>query len=297
MFFKHLSVPLMAAVLGLSFAFLATELRAEPDAEPTPRIATLDWTIAETLMGLGIAPQAVAQIAAYHEWVGKPGLPDDVIDLGLRSQPNLELLASLQPDLILISPMFSNIAPRLSRIAAVETLALYTPGSDTWEQMLQLTRDTAVLAGNPQAGQNLVERTEAAMVGFREQLPSETEPLLIVQFMDARHVRVFGENGLYQAVLDRLGLDNAWTGETNSWGFSLVGLEDLLGIEGQLVVVEPSPLGVNEGLADNGLWQALPDVHDDSVLSLPPVWSFGALPSALRFADALTSALVTKHDH
>lgn len=296
MFIKHLSAPLTTAVLGLSLILVAVQVRAEPTSAPAPRIATLDWTIAETLMGLGIAPQAVAQIAAYHEWVGQPELPDRVIDLGLRTQPNIELLAELQPDVILISPMFSNIAPRLSRIAAVETLELYTPGSDTWEQMIQLTLDTATLAGNPRTGHKLVERTEAAMVSFRQQLPSETEPLLIVQFMDARHVRVFGENGLYHAVLDQLGLDNAWTGETNSWGFSLLGLEDLLGVKGQLVVVEPSPLGVEKGLADNGLWQALPDVRDDSVLSLPPVWSFGALPSALRFADALTSALVAKHD-
>src|SRR5690606_21909763 len=118
---------------------------------------------------------------AYHEWVGQPELPDRVIDLGLRTQPNIELLAELQPDVILISPMFSNIAPRLSRIAAVETLELYTPGSDTWEQMIQLTLDTATLAGNPRTGHKLVERTEAAMVSFRQQLPSETEPLLIVQ--------------------------------------------------------------------------------------------------------------------
>lgn len=297
MFFKHLSVLLTTVVVGLSISLPAKQASAEPGPETAPRIATLDWTIAETLVGLGMAPQAVAQIAAYREWVAQPPLPDTVIDLGLRTQPNLELLADLQPDLILISPMFSNIAPRLSQIARVETLELYTPGSDAWEQMIHLTQDTARLAGNPRAGHRLVDTTESAMRGFRERIPANTKPLLIVQFMDARHVRVFGKNGLYHAVLDQLGLDNAWTRTTNSWGFSLVGLEELLGIEGQLVVIEPSPLGVEKGLANNGLWQALPDVRHDSVISLPPVWSFGALPSALRFADLLTSALAAEHEH
>ncbi len=296
MILKHLSATLSTALMGLSLALITTSAHAQLPAENPPRIATLDWTIAETLMGIGIAPQAVAQIAAYREWVAEPSLPDSVIDLGLRTQPNLELLADLQPDLILISPMFSNLGPRLSRIAEVKTLALYTPGSNAWRQIIDITRDTAALARNPEAGETLITRSEAAMAKFRERLPLKSEPVLIVQFMDARHVRVFGRNGLYHAVLDQLGLKNAWPGETNSWGFSLVGLEELLGIEGQLIVVEPSPLGVEKGLVGNGLWQALPDVREGKVITLAPVWSFGALPSAIRFADSLTSALVAKHD-
>lgn len=291
MLFKHLPVLLKGIVTSLTIILLA----GHASAEPYPRVATLDWTIAETLMGMGVEPQAVAQLSAYHDWVAEPAMPATVIDLGLRTQPNLELLADLQPDVILISQMFSNIAPRLSQVAPVEMLELYIPGNDTWTQMLQLTRDAARLAGQPQAGQRLIDKTESAMLEYRQQLPAQTEPLLIVQFIDARHVRVFGENGLYQAVLDQLGLENAWSGKTNSWGFALVGLEELLGIEGQLVVVEPAPLGVEEQLADSGLWRALPDVREDNVITLPPVWSFGALPSALRFADTLTTALVAHH--
>jgi ferric hydroxamate transport system substrate-binding protein len=109
--------------------------------------------------------------------------------------------------------------------------------------------------------------------------------------MDERHVRVFGENGLFQAVLERLGLENAWQGDTNVWGFSLVGLEALIEREARLVVVEPYPTGVEEKLARSALWQRLPSVRDDSLITLPPVWSFGALPSARRFAELLVAAL------
>jgi len=288
---KHLTVLLQSIAISLCIASGA----AQASAEPERRVVTLDWTIAETLMGMGIKPQAVAQLSAYHDWVAEPALPASVIDLGLRTQPNLELLADLEPDVILISQMFSNIAPRLSRVAPVEMLQLYVPGTDTWTQMLQLTRDAARLVGQPQAGERLIDRTEAAMRAYRQQLPAQTKALLIVQFIDARHVRVFGANGLYHAVLEQLDLENAWQGETNSWGFSLVGLEELLGVDGQLIVVEPAPLGVEAQLADSGLWQALPEVREKSVITLPPVWSFGALPSALRFADTLTTALVDRH--
>ncbi|MGM0913097.1 MAG: hypothetical protein ACQEXC_05110 [Pseudomonadota bacterium] len=70
-----------------------------------------------------------------------------------------------------------------------------------------------------------------------------------------------------------------------------MGLEQLTGREARLVVVEPYPLGVEAALADSGLWQQQPSVRDDSLITLPPVWSFGALPSAQRFADHLVAAL------
>ncbi|WP_104205379.1 iron-siderophore ABC transporter substrate-binding protein [Billgrantia saliphila] len=254
-------------------------------------LVTLDWTLAETLVALDAPPRAVAQVDDYHTWVQAPPLPDTVIDLGLRSQPNLERLASLAPDRILISPMFANLAPRLQRIAPVDLLTLYTPGRDNWQEMLELTRRLGELANRPEAAERLIADTEARLETLRQRLPATPSPLLVVQFMDARHVRVFGGNGLFQAVLERLGVENAWQGNTNAWGFSLVPLERLVSIDARLVVVEPFPIGVEEQLADSGLWQYQPSVRDGSWVALPPVWSFGALPSAQRFAELIVTAL------
>ncbi len=49
--------------------------------------------------------------------------------------------------------------------------------------------------------------------------------------------------------------------------------------------------GVEEQLEGSGLWQHLPSIQNGNLLRLPPVWSFGALPSAQRFARELTTAL------
>lgn len=272
----------------LATLLLSAPLAAESDP---PSIVTLDWTQAETLTALGIDPLGVAQIDAYHDWVGEPRLPESTVDLGLRSQPNLELLASISPDHILISPMFANLAPRLSRIAPVENLALYTPQGDTWRQIRELTREIGALVDRTDAAERLIETTENRLENLKSRLPDDPAPLLLVQFMDARHVRVFGANGLYQAVLERLGLTNAWTGTTNAWGFSLVGIEQLVGIEARLVVVEPYPAGVEAELRQSGLWQQQTSVRDNTLITLPPVWSFGALPSARRFGELLVTAL------
>ncbi|WP_324254683.1 ABC transporter substrate-binding protein [Halomonas sp. KAO] len=276
---------------GLVAALIAAAAPAD-----TPRLATLDWTLAETLVALGAPPGAVAQVEAYHAWVGEPVLPDATVDLGLRSQPNLELLASLAPERILISSMFANLAPRLERIAPVETLPLYRPGRDTWTEMRELTRSLGHLVDRPAAATRLIEETEARLDALRQRVDDTTPPLVVIQFMDSRHVRVFGENGLYQAVLDRLALDNAWQGPTNTWGFSLVGIEALSGLDARLVVVEPYPAGVRERLDDGGLWDHLIEASRRVPIVLPPTWSFGALPSAERFAKQLVSALESDDD-
>ncbi|RAR63287.1 iron complex transport system substrate-binding protein [Onishia taeanensis] len=281
---------LLAGLIGplaLLFAFALVPTAAT--AAPT-RLATLDWTLAETLIALDHPPVAAAQVDAYHAWVREPAMPSSVSDLGLRTQPNLELLASIDPDRILISPMFANLVPRLERIAPVDTLALYSPGRDTWAELCELTRSVAALIDRPQAATRLIEATERALDAQKSRLDDDAPPLLIVQFMDARHVRVFGDNGLYQAVLERLGLTNAWTGNTNAWGFSLAPLEALVGIDARLVVVKPYPAGVRASLADSGLWQELVQ-RQGAPLMLEPVWSFGALPSARRFADLLVTAM------
>ncbi|WP_141317509.1 ABC transporter substrate-binding protein [Halomonas halmophila] len=285
--------PLLARHALLFALAMAMLLSAPLAMAASPRIATLDWTLAETLQALGTPPAAVAQIEAYHDWVGKPRLPDSVIDLGLRTQPNLELLADLDPDRILISPMFANLTPRLSRIAPVENFSLYSPGKNTWKEMRQLTRGVAAVVNRPGAAEQLIDTTEARIRELRQQLPDNIPPLLVVQFMDARHVRVFGDNGLYQAVMKRLGLENAWPGDTNAWGFSLVGLEALANLDARLVVVKPYPAGVRAALEQSGLWQGLKQQSQGEPLVLPPVWSFGALPSAQRFAEQLTTALET----
>ena len=272
-------------------AGLVAALFAAAAPADAPRLAALDWTLAETLVALDAPPVAVAQLEAYHAWVGEPALPASTLDLGLRSQPNLERLASLEPERILISPMFANLTPRLERIAPVETLPLYAPGRDTWHEMRELTRSLGRLVARPEAATQLIEATEARLDTLRQRLGDTPPPLVVVQFMDRRHVRVFGDNGLFQAVLDRLGLDNAWRGPTNAWGFSLVGIEALAGLDARLVVVEPYPAGVRKRLDDGGLWGHLVEASRGAPIVLPPVWSFGALPSAERFAEQLVSAL------
>ena len=272
----------LAVLLSLG---LSRPLAAEPQDS---RFVTPDWTVAETLLALGVRPQGVGELAGYRSWVGTPAMPDSVRDIGLRSQPNLELLIEMQPERILLTRMFRSLERPLSRIAP--TALIDNPAGDTaWQSMVEQTKEIGRIADRSEAADVLIRSTEQHIDALGRQISYSGEPLLIVQFMDAVHTRVFGIDSLYGSVLERLHIENAWDGRTNSWGFALTSLRELAGIEGRLVIVAPTPLGTD--ITASGLWQALPSVRRGDVLWLPPAWSFGALPSARRFADILAAEL------
>lgn len=67
------------------------------------RIVALEWLPVELLLALGITPYGIADIPNYKLWVSEPPLPDSVIDVGLRTEPNLELLTEMKPSFLLWS--------------------------------------------------------------------------------------------------------------------------------------------------------------------------------------------------
>jgi iron complex transport system substrate-binding protein len=274
------------ALLGSSFGFAPA--RANEGGAGPPRVVTMDWTVAATLLALDVVPAGVAQIDAYNAWVRSPEMPPEVTDIGLRTQPNLELLDRMAPDRILIPRFFASLEPVLSRIAPTVRIGR-DPSKDAWSQILSATRRIAAAVDREAAAEGLIRRTQTAIRRERATLPETVRPLLIVQFMNATHVRVFGENSLYGSVLKRLGLDNAWDGPSNAWGFSLVSLASLRDVPGRLVIVRPVPVGADP--AETAVWPRLPSVKRGDVVRLDPVWSFGGLPAARRFAAQLAGAL------
>ena len=80
-------IPRLAARL-----FFTAALLFSLPSPAAPRVATSDWTVAETLTAMGHPPVSVADRRVYDTWVNHPPLPAAVKEAGLRFQPNLERL-------------------------------------------------------------------------------------------------------------------------------------------------------------------------------------------------------------
>ena len=260
------------------------------------RVVVLDWGLVETILALGMTPVGVAEIQEYGQVVPEPGLPDGVIDVGLRLAPNLELLQELAPDLILINSSQGAQKRILERIAPTMAIGIYTPEGRPYQHAQSETLRLAKTLGREEAGRTTVATVEAAIERARIALQGHAgRPLYLIRFTDARHVAVYGPNSLFQDVLDRMKVSNAWQGKTNYWGVTTAGLEQLVGEpEARLLVIGPMPPGVEKAVAASPLWQDLPFVRARRVTLLPPFWPFGGLPTAARFAQVLPRCLLAR---
>ncbi|WP_394211432.1 ABC transporter substrate-binding protein [Enterovibrio calviensis] len=264
-------------------------------ANDSLRIAVVDWTQAETLVALDVTPVGVAQKSDYHAWVRFPSIPESTKDIGLRTQPNVERLLELEPDKILISPMFAALEGKLSHIAPVLNVGLYRNGRVDWPAITAYTKKIAREVDRDAASRVLISEAENTFDTLRASLSMLSPPLLVVQFMDSKHVRVFGDNSLYKVAMNEIGLKNGWEGSTNAWGFNLIGIDQLLGVNAQIVVVEPLPQGVERQLNNDAFWQYVIMQSGYPLLNVEPTWSFGAVPSAVRFATLISEALIEEN--
>ncbi len=264
------------------------------------RVVSLTWATSETLFAMGIRPAAAAEIPGYQRLVGQPPTPPGVIDVGLQGAPNLELLATIAPDLILIQPWQAGLRPQLERCAPVAMLTIYAGSGDTYERACNATRRIGQLMGCPERGARLVQHTDDSLSLLRRRLAGHTaRPLYLAQMIDDNSVTLFSRGSLFQAVLDRLGLRNAWSGAPDLlWGGSRVGLDKLAADPDAALVLIASPeLAPHETLTRSALWRRLPAVHQRRFVELPAVWAFGALPTAEHFAHLLTAALIRNFTH
>ena len=189
------------------------------------RIVALEWLPVELMLALGVTPYGVADIPNYRMWVNEPALPDSVIDVGLRTEPNLELLTQMKPSMLVWSAGYGPSPEILARIAPGRSFA-FSDGKQPLAQARRSLLEMAEMLDKQAVAQRHLAEFDAFIDGLKPRFKQRGDrPLLMVSLLDPRHMLVFGPNCLFQEVLDRLGVKNAWQGETNFWGSAVVGLE------------------------------------------------------------------------
>ncbi|MFP1823410.1 Fe(3+)-hydroxamate ABC transporter substrate-binding protein FhuD [Lonsdalea quercina] len=271
----------------------AYALRGRAAVSDVRRIVALEWQPLELLMALGVTPLGIADKHNYQRWVKSPTLPDSVVDVGLRTEPNLELLTQLRPSLLLYADGFGPAPAQMARIAPCMGFS-FIHGDDG---PLESARRSLRALGDRLDLRPAVEQHLALFSRFMAQarinLHAYTRrPLLLFTVMDARHVLILGRNSLFQSIMDELGIDNAWEGETNAWGSIIVGMERLatLSAETEAMCFDHGNSALMEAVEANPLWQALPFVRHHRWRRVEPVWFYGGTLSAMRFCETLANA-------
>ncbi|NDL65119.1 Fe(3+)-hydroxamate ABC transporter substrate-binding protein FhuD [Acerihabitans arboris] len=263
-----------------------------PDAA---RVIALEWRPAELLLALGVTPLAIADVPNYRRWVVAPALPPSVLDLGLRNEPNMEAMQRLRPSLILLSDGFGPAPDSVAPIAPTMTFRFSRQGDRPLAVARQDITSLAGRLGLPGRAALHFAAIERQLDHTRQRLASLASPLppvLLFSFIDSRRIMVIGQNSLFQDVLDRVGVVNAWDGDENIWGSATVGLERLGQFRGVRAICfhrgEQDPLAE---VAGSTLWRTLPFVRERQLRVMPAVWFFGATIAAMRFSQVLEQAM------
>ncbi|MCU0463376.1 MAG: iron-siderophore ABC transporter substrate-binding protein [Anaerolineae bacterium] len=253
------------------------------------RVVALEWTQVEALLALGIQPVGVADIENYNNWLNIPVTLDaGVTDVGTRQEPNLEVIAGLEPDLILaVSFRTGQNYELLSAIAPTLVFDPYPTEGTHYDEMVQTFTTIAEATGRTaEAEIVLTDMTDyfAAAQASLEAAGRAGETFILSQTFaqsDVPTFRLFTQNALAVQVLERIGLTNAWDDAPQQFGFSTVDFEAFAAVEDTnfFYVAQDD---YHETLTASPLWEGLPFVQSGRAYWLGgDAWLFGG-PLSMR---------------
>lgn len=264
-------------------------------ASDTPRVVALSWEMVEHLLKLNITPVAVADAKDYRTWVVHPRLPDSVPNAGTRTEPNLELLAQLKPDLILITPLLEDIRPLLELIAPVVSYEDFTQTQDN--QILQRRNflDLAKRLGKAPLANAQLNAMDEHLADMRQRLHQHFGAVLpkvsMVLFTSTAVVKIMGPNSMPEHAMQLLGVEPAYQVPTSRWGNVQLGITELAAIDDGVVLY--LPFAQKHRLFETQLWQGMPFVRKGHVAEMRSTWTHGGIFCVENLAAAFTDALLT----
>ncbi|WP_246314295.1 ABC transporter substrate-binding protein [Paenibacillus foliorum] len=165
------------------------------------RIVVLTNQGTESLLELGIKP-----VAAVKSWIGEPWF-DHIKDkmtgvqvIGNETQPNLELIASLKPDLILGTKVRQEkVYPQLSSIAPT----VFT--ENLGDSMLENFKLYAQALNKESEGAAALENYNQAIQQTKAALGDKTKLRISLARFQPGKVRVYYKNNFAGVILDQIG--------------------------------------------------------------------------------------------
>jgi iron complex transport system substrate-binding protein len=242
-------------------AFGDTTIESQPQ-----RIVALDAGELDSVMYLGLTPVGAVEFEASRFPTQMAERAAGITVVGTLSEPDIEAIVALQPDLIISSALRhdENIFANLSAIAP--TVFSAQPGV-SFKQNFKLY---AQALGREADARVLIDTYENGVRALNAQLPDPRPTTTIVQIRPD-HVRYYQRANFLGQVLTDLGFPRN-DGE-NVDDFAYIGSQEELGTyaDGEFLILIVSE-GENDLAAEilNGdLWQTLPAVQADNVLEAP----------------------------
>ena len=258
-------------------------------------IVSPDWGNAATLTAMGHAPIATGDIRVWDRWVGRPNLPASTTDIGIRYQPNAELVAQLPVDMVIDNYFYEHARSLYGDVPAESVMFAAKGEKATWADYTEPTRALGALIENPKLAEDYIVQSQKeisrAGVKLQQRYPN-VKKFAVVQFVDANNMRMYVDNSLFRVALNQMGKELMVLGKGNAWGFFPIRMKDLAQLDDEtcLLIIDPmSPITKAE-IEDSLIWQRLSYGDNRCMAQLPPVWIYGGMSSLISLANNLSTA-------
>ena len=186
------------------------------------KVVSPDWGNTATLVAMGYPPLATGDIRVWDQWVGEPKLPNTVVDLGIRYQPNTELVAQLPVDMVVDNAFYQHARSIYGDNVPAESVTFIAKGKiANWSDYSEPTRQLGDIINHPQMAEAYINNSKVeiaqARKKFNQRYPQAKE-FAVVQFIDANNLRMYASNSLFQPALDQMGKQLVSKAEGNGWG-------------------------------------------------------------------------------
>ena len=244
-----------------------------------PRVVTLYQGATDTAVALGLTP-----VGVVDSWLEKPMyryLRDELADVahvGLETQPNLEKVAWLDPDLIVATRFrHQRVRPLLEKIAP-------TVATDSVFDFKATLRLMATATGKEARAAELLQDWEARVADFRRRIKyalgdAWPQKAAVVRFK-SDHVRIYS-TGFAGSILEALGFEQPVSVQDQGWGMKLTSEENIpvMNADVIFVLLEPDDPAIERNYrhwTSHPLWQRLDAVAHDRVFEVDAVnWIMG----------------------
>ncbi|RKN85089.1 iron-siderophore ABC transporter substrate-binding protein [Paenibacillus ginsengarvi] len=291
------------AVKKIEHAMGTTEIKGIPS-----RIVILEWTYAEDLLALGIQPVGMADIAGYKKWVdAKPAPAASVVDVGNRQEPNMELIMSLKPDLIVTTTTRAKTS--YDKLKAIAPTIVFDPYSekaskDLYAGMLDSFKVVADVVGKQAEAEKVIQNLDKLYEDARAKLKAagkEGAEYVLTQAFSNQNAAVFRmmtENSSVSQIYSKIGLKNAYKPEKfESQGFATTSVEALAAVQSAnfIYAVQSDDNIFENQLKDNAVWKGLAFVKEKRTYGIGgDMWLFGGPLSIQKIVDKTVSLLTAK---
>ncbi|HYG96794.1 MAG TPA: ABC transporter substrate-binding protein [Solirubrobacterales bacterium] len=229
-----------------------------------PRIVALTPFGANTLAKLGVKPVAVGQTLGGRERISPKLKGVTVLPLSHPNGPNLEQLASLEPDIVLSSPTWAKGNESMGDLGIKVVIREPRKLTESYSQMLSIGK----LVGREQAAKELVKSLKKRVAQARQDIESRPRVMLILGV--GRTPFVFLPNSWGGDLVTKAGGELLTGGVESDSGFERISDEVVVAENPDVIIAVPHAEeddipSLSEYLRTNPAWAGTNAVENDRI--------------------------------